>query len=301
MTALPIQLGPIGIWTSHFEQQPAAKAQEAAAQLEALGFGAIWFPEGMGREALTNAGLLLAGTRRIVVATGIANIYARDPVAMAAAQHTLAEAYPARFLLGLGVSHAAIVEEIRGHRYEKPVAAMRAYLDAMDRAPYRALPPPCRPVRVLAALGPMMLRLAAERAAGAHSYNVPPEHTAQARNIMGPGPLLIPEQAVLFETHPTRAREIARAHLSRYFALPNYLNQFLRLGFADADFAQGGSHRLVDAIVAWGDLRTIIDRVRAHQSAGADHVCIQVLTPDPRALTMPQWQALASELLRTPS
>ena len=174
MAQRALQLGTTGIWTNQFDSLPGARAQEIAAEIEALGFGALWFGEAFGREALTLAGLLLAGTRRIVIATGIANIYGRDPVTMAAAQKTLAEFYPDRFLLGLGVSHVPLVEQLRGHRYDKPVATMRGYLDAMDRAPYRAAPPALKPLRVLAALGPQMLRLAAERADGAHPYNTTP-------------------------------------------------------------------------------------------------------------------------------
>jgi len=174
------ELGSIGIWSFNFEGCPAAQAQEAAAELEQLGYGAIWFGEAFGREALSHAGLLLAGTKKIVIATGIANIYARDPVAMAAGQKTLSEAYPGRFVLGMGVSHVPLVEQLRGHRYEKPVATMRAYLDAMDQAPYRSVAPAAKPVRMLAALGPKMLELAAQRTDGAHPYNTNPEHTAQA-------------------------------------------------------------------------------------------------------------------------
>jgi probable F420-dependent oxidoreductase len=293
------QLGPIGIWSLQLEACPAAKAQEVAAELEHLGFGALWFGEAAGREAFTHAGLLLAGTKRIVIATGIANIYARDPMAMSAAQKTLAEAYPGRFVLGMGVSHLPLVEQLRGHRYEKPISTMRAYLDAMDRAPYNAAPPASKPIRILAALGPRMLQLAAERADGAHPYNVSPEHTAQARKILGQGPYLCPEQAVVLETNPAKAREIGRGFLGFYLALPNYTNNFLRLGFTEADFKNGGSDRLIDAIIAWGDLNAIRNRIRAHQSAGADHVCIQVLTADPKAIPMPQWRELASALLRT--
>src|ERR1035438_5906533 len=172
------QLGAIGIWTIGLDAFPAARAQEAVVELEELGFGTLWFGEATGREALTHAGLLLAATKRIVIATGIANIYGRDPVTMAAAQKTLAEAYPNRFLLGLGVSHVPLVEQLRGHRYDKPVATMRAYLNAMDQAPYQAVPPSSKPPRVLAALGPKMLQLSAERADGAHPYNVTPKHTA---------------------------------------------------------------------------------------------------------------------------
>src|ERR671919_2585270 len=216
MNSPSMELEPIGIWTAQFDFQPAAKAREAAAELEKLGFGAIWFPESVGRESLTHAGLLLGGTKRIVIATGIANIYGRDPVTTAAAQKTLAEAYPGRFLLGLGVSHVPLVEQIRGHTYGKPVAAMRAYLDGMDAAPYRAVPPPVKPARVLAALGPRMLQLAAERADGAHPYFVPPEHTARARQILGNDRFLAVEQAGVVESDRAIAREIARSHMSLY-------------------------------------------------------------------------------------
>ncbi|MBV8902489.1 MAG: LLM class F420-dependent oxidoreductase [Acidobacteriia bacterium] len=297
MPAASIDLGSIGIWTRQFEDVPAAKAQEAVAELEQLGFGAIWFGEAFGREALTHAGLLLAGTRKIVIATGIANIYGRDPVAMAAAQNTLSEAYPGRFLLGLGVSHVPMVEELRGHRYDKPVTTMRNYLDAMDRAPYRSVPPISKPPRVLAALGPAMLRLSAERADGAHPYNVPPEHTAQARSILGPQALLCPEQAVVLETDPAGARKIGREFLALYLTLPNYTNNFLRMGFIADDFAKGGSDRLIDSIVAWGDLDAIRQRIQAHHKAGANHVCIQVLPKTPGALPLPEWRELAGALL----
>jgi len=272
------QLGSTGIWTSQLDALPAARAQEVAAELEELGFRALWFGESFGREALTQAGVLLAGTRRIVIGTGIANIYGRDPVTMAAGQKTLAEAYPDRFLLGLGVSHVPLVEQLRGHRYDKPVATMRNYLDAMDQAPYRAAAPARRPPRVLAALGPQMLRLAAERADGAHPYNTTPAHTAQARKLLGPDPLLCPEQAVILEADAAKARAIARKFLAMYLTLPNYTNNFLRLGFSEADFAAGGSDRLIDAIIAWGDLKAVLNRIDEHRSAGADHVCIQVLT-----------------------
>lgn len=292
-----MQLSSIGIWTRQFEDYPAANAQEAAAELEQLGFGAIWFGEAFGREALTHAGLLLAGTKKIVIATGIANIYGRDPLAMAAGQKTLAEAYPDRFVLGLGVSHVPLVEQLRGHRYEKPIAAMRAYLDAMDQAPYRSVAPATKPVRMLAALGPKMLELAAQRTDGAHPYNTTPEHTAQARAIMGQGPKLCPEQAVIFETDAATARAIGREFLALYLTLPNYTDNFLRLGFSEADFQNGGSDRLIDSLIAWGDVEQIRSRVRAHQAAGADHVCVQVLTKDPHALPMKEWRDLAAALL----
>lgn len=292
-----MQLGRIGIWTRALENLPAAKAQETAHELEELGYGALWFGEALGREVLTNAGMLLAGTKRIVISTGIANIYARDAVAMASGQKTLAEAYPNRFLLGLGVSHIPLVEQLRGHRYEKPVATMRAYLEAMDRAPYNAPRPSGQPARVLAALGPKMLELSRDCANGAHPYNVNPEHTAQARTILGPEPYLCPEQGVVLETNADKARAIGRAFLGFYLTLPNYTNNFLRLGFTESDFKDGGTNRLIDSIVAWGDLDAIRKRVKEHHDAGADHVCIQVLTADEKTPPMREWKELAAVLL----
>ena len=298
MAQRTVQLGAIGIWTAGLDAFPAARVQEAAAELEELGFGALWFGEAFGREALTTAGLLLAGTKRIVIATGIANIYGRDPVAMAGAQKTLAEAYPDRFLLGLGVSHIPLVEKLRGHRYDKPVATMRAYLDAMDQAPYQAVPPSSKPLRVLAALGPKMLQLSAERADGAHPYNITPKHTAEARALMGSGPYLCPEQGVVLQTDPVKARAIARKFLAIYLTLPNYTNNWLRLGFEEADFSNGGSDRLIDAVIAWGDLKTVMNRIREHHAAGADHVCVQVLTDDAKTLPMREYRELASAIRR---
>ena len=297
MVQSSLKLGSVGIWTTKFEDHPAAKVQEAASELEDLGYGTIWFGEAMGREALTHAGLLLAATRRIVVATGIANIYARDAMAMASGQKTLAEAYPDRFVLGLGVSHVPLVEQLRGHQYEKPVSHMRAYLDAMDQAPYRSVAPASKPLRVLAALRPKMLELAAERADGAHPYNVNPEHTARARKILGAGQYLCPEQAIVLETDPAKARKIGREFLELYLKLPNYTNNFLWLGFDENDFRNGGSDRLIDAIIAWGDLNAIRNRIREHHAAGADHVCVQVLTADRQALPLREWGELASAVL----
>jgi len=290
-----VSLKKIGIWTGAFERQPASKVREAGAELEELGYGAIWFSEGLGREAFTQAALLLAETSQIIVATGIANIYGRDAFTMVAGQRTLSEAYQSRFLLGLGVSHVPLVEQLRGHRYEKPVAKMTAYLDAMDDAKYESVAP-ASTTRVIAALGPKMLQLAAKRADGAHPYNVPPEHTAAARQLLGMGPLLCPEQAVVLETNPTKAREIARNFLKLYLTLPNYTNNFLRLGFSEDDCKNGGSDCLVDAIVAWGDLDAIRNRIRDHQSAGADHVCLQALTDNPHSLPLQDWRELAGAL-----
>ena len=293
-----MDIGRVGIWTFQLDLQPAALAQRAAAEIESLGYGAIWVPEALGREAFTNSAILLAGTSRITIATGIANIWGRDAMAMASAQLTLAEAYPNRFLLGIGVSHAPLVAGLRGHNYDKPLSYLRTYLDAMDAAPFMAAGPAERPPLVVGALHPKSLALAAARTAGAHPYFVPPEHTARARKILGPGKLLAPEQAAVLETDPVAARAVARAHMATYLGLPNYARNLKTLGFTDADLADGGSDRLVDAIVAWGDERAIAARVRAHHDAGADHVCVQVLDPDPRALPMAQWRRLAPVLLR---
>lgn len=291
-----MNLGRIGIWTTSLDFQPAAEAQKAAAQLEELGYGAIWVGESVRREAFANAAILLSGTKRIVVATGIASIYARDAVTMAAGQKTLTEAFPNRFLLGIGVSHAVSVEG-RGHEYGKPVETMKGYLDAMDAAPFQAAPPREEPRRVLAALGPRMLELARDRSWGAHPYFVPVEHTRRARQILGQDRFLAPEQAVVLETDPGQARRIARMHTAGYLRLPNYANNLRRLGYSEADLLDAGTDRLVDAVVAWGDLVAVARRVEDHLAAGADHVCVQVLTQDRRALPMPEWRALADALL----
>jgi len=291
-----MDIGKVGIWTFSLDLQPAAKAQEVAVEIEEMGWGALWIPEAYGREAFTSAAVLLAGTRRLVVATGIANIWARDAMAMAGAQKTLAEAYPDRFLLGIGVSHAPLVG-MRGHDYRKPLSAMRDYLDAMDKAPFAAVAPLTPPKTIIGALAPKMLALAAARTDGAHPYFVPPEHTAFAREQLGPGKLLAPEQAVVLETDATKARDIGRKHMSMYLQLPNYVNNLKRLGFSDADVANGGSDKLVDAIVAWGDIEAIRKRVQSHHDAGADHVCLQVLGADPLALPVANWRELAAALI----
>lgn len=285
-----------GIWTIALDLQPAAAAKEAAAEVESLGFGAIWIPEAVNREAMANSMLLLSGTERIVVGTGIANLYARDAMSMSAGHKTITSAYPDRFLLGIGVSHQVAVENMRGQVYGKPLTTMKRYLDAMDSALFFAAPPETEPVRVLAALGPKMLELARDRASGAHPYFVPVEHTSVAREILGAGKLLCPEQAVVLETDPGAARAIARQHMRTYLGLPNYTNNLRRLGWGDDDLDGEGSDRLVDAIVGWGDTDAVVARIEAHHAAGADHVAIQVLTADPRELPMPQWRELASAL-----
>ncbi|MEV5897944.1 TIGR03620 family F420-dependent LLM class oxidoreductase [Nonomuraea fuscirosea] len=272
-----MEIGRVGVWHPMVGQAPAAEGRRAAAEIEALGYGSIWVNEGYaGKEPFASAAVLLAATERVTVGTGIANLWARDAMAMAGGAVTLADAFPGRFLLGVGVSHGPLVAS-RGHDYGKPLTAMRTYLDAMDEAE-RMLPKGDCP-RLLAALRPRMLELSRERADGAHTYFVPPEHTAQARGILGTDRLLIPEQAIVLESDPARARETARAHMATYLKLPNYVNNLRTLGFSDDDLADGGADRLVDAIVAWGGTEAVVERVRAHLDAGADHVLLQPLSP----------------------
>jgi probable F420-dependent oxidoreductase len=274
-----MELGKLGVWAS-LDGLSAADTASFAQRVERRGYGALWTPESRGRNVLSHAAWLLARTERLVVASGIANIYARDAMAMANAQRGLNEQSRGRFLLGLGVSHVPMVSTLRGHAYGKPVPTMRTYLDAMAAAPYQAPAPTENPRTVLAALGPQMLALAAKRADGAHPYNVTPTHTAEARRILGAGTLLCPEQMVMLETDPTRARRGARAALAHYLVLENYVNNWRRLGFGDDDFAGGGSDRFIDAMVAWGDESAIRRRIQEHWDAGADHVCIQPLHPE---------------------
>jgi probable F420-dependent oxidoreductase len=296
LPALKRRLGEIGVWTGRLAEASAETARDAARAIEDLGYGSLWLNESPGgKDPLTHSALLLAATERLVLATGIASIWARDATTATAAAGTLAEGWPGRFVLGLGVSHAPLVSA-RGHEYGKPLAAMRSYLDGMDAAPYDA-PLPERPARLLAALRGRMLELARDRADGAHTYFVTPEHTAWARSILGPDKLLVPEQAVLLEPEPERARRTARAYVGIYLTLPNYLNSLRDAGWTDADFADGGTDRLIDAIVAWGDAQAIASRVRAHYDSGADHVCIQPLA-DTIDQTLEQLAELAPVLTR---
>lgn len=277
------RIGRVGVWLGPIGLAPAEEERAAVARIEQLGYTAAWFGEALsGREAMSHAGILLAASERLAVATGIASIWARDAAAAINGANTLNEAWGERFVLGLGVSHAPIVQS-RGHHYTRPLTAMRTYLDAIARHAYTG-PPPAHPSPiVLAALGPRMLELARDRTAGAHPYFVPTAHTARAREILGPGPVLAPEQVVVLETDPGRAREIARRHMAAYLRLPNYVENLRTFGYHDEDFAGGGSDRLVDAIVAWGDEAAIAARVREHLAAGADHVAIQAYADDASA------------------
>lgn len=269
-------LGRIGGWSFALQRLSAAEAGAAARRLESLGYPVIWIPESIGsKELFSHAAILLAATERIVVASGIANIHARDPMAMANGAKALGEACPGRFVLGIGVSHAPSVET-RGGTYGRPLEAMREYLDAMAAAQY-AGPEPDPPVPlVLAALGPRMLELAAERADGAHPYFVPVEHTPFARQHLGPEPFLVVEQTAVLTTDPAEGRRVGRAFARNYLALPNYATNLRRLGWDDEDLAGEGSDDLIDAVVVSGDVDAIVSRVRAHLEAGADQVCLQL-------------------------
>ena len=289
------RIGPIGVWTFDLERLSAVGAREYARTIEKVGFRTLWIPESLGsKEVFAHASLLLCATAKLVVATGIANIWARDAVAMANGARALIDAHPDRFLLGLGVSHAPTVKT-RGHDYAKPLEHMRDYLEAMDAAPYTG--PKVEVPRVLAALGPKMLRLAAERTIGAHPYFVPVEHTAVARKAMGEGPLLAVEQAAVLNEDPAVARATARRHMKRYLDLDNYVGNLRRLGWSDADLRNGGSDKLVDAIVAWGDAAAIRARVEEHRTRGADHVCLQVLRVDQAVSPTADLERLAKVLL----
>jgi probable F420-dependent oxidoreductase len=274
-----MKLGRLGVWAA-MDTMTAAEGAAFVKRVESWGYAALWMPESRGRDVMVHSSWLLANTTKLIVAPGIANIYARDAMAMANGQRALAEQSGGRFLLGLGVSHVPSVEGVRGHVYGKPIATMRNYLNAMKAAPYGAPEPAEKPLTVLAALGPRMLALSASDADGAHPYNVTPEHTHEARQIMGPGKLLCPEVWVLLETDAAKARAAGRQALANYLRLDNYLNNWRRLGFGDADFAGGGSDRLIDETVAWGDEDKIRRRLQQHWDAGADHICIQAIAPD---------------------
>ena len=288
------RLGRVGIWNGAVPNAPASQLREGLAEIETLGYPSIWFGEAFSRESFSAAALVLSSTERLVAATGITNVYARDPAAANAGAKTIGEAFPGRFVFGLGISHGHLVE-LRGQTYGPPVTTMRAYLDGMEAAPYQGPEPADRVPIVLAALGPKMLDLARDRTEGAHPYFVPVEHTAQARERLGPGKLLAPEQAVILTGDEDRARELAREHCAFYLSAPNYRNSMLRLGFEESDLEDGGSDRLLEAIVVWGDEEAIRTRVEAHLDAGADHVCIQTLPSG--ELDLDALRRLASALL----
>jgi probable F420-dependent oxidoreductase len=269
----------------------------AMREFERLGYRAVWMPESLGsKEVFAHASILLGGSELAIVAPGIASIYARDPMAMANGARAVAEAFPGRFVLGIGVSHAPSVA-MRGGSYGKPVETMTAYLDGMAAASY-AGPAPSEPVPlVLAALGPRMLELAATRTDGAHPYFVPVEHTPIARAVLGPEPCLAVEQTAVLSTNADDARRIGRAFARHYLALPNYANNLRRLGWSDEDIASDGSDALIDAVIAWGDVDAIVARVKAHLDGGADHVCVQLRAESSADPALAGYAELASALL----
>jgi len=290
-----MQLGRFAVWCS-LESEPLERAALAARRIEALGYSALWQPMGLRRDAMVASSLQLAATSRLVLATGIATIYERAPLAMAAAQRTLFEQSGGRFLLGLGCSHAPFTDALFARAYAPPLTAVRGYLDRMDAglsvpgvAPARGADPPAP--RVLAALGPKMLALARDRAQGAHPYFMPPEHTRRAREILGPDRWLCPEVKVVLETDPARARTLARGAGAVNIGLRNYQRAWLRLGFAESDFANGGSDRLIDATVAWGDVAAVRAHLERHLAAGATQVCIHPVHPGGIAAS-PAWEVL---------
>jgi probable F420-dependent oxidoreductase len=273
---MSIELGKIGVWR-HF----SGLTPDLVAETEALGYGAIWVG-GSPNGDLTDVENLLATTDRIAVATGIVNVWKDDAATVGASYHRITARYPDRFLLGLGIGHPEATQE-----YRHPYATLVSYLDELDEVKVPA------EGRVLAALGPRVLRLAADRSAGAHPYLVTPEHTRQARQILGAGPLLAPDQKVVLETDPERARAIGRPRVQRpYLGLTNYVTNLRRLGWTDADLADGGSNALIDALVVHGDAAALARGVTAHLDAGADHVAVNFLDPDPR----PALRALAGAL-----
>lgn len=282
-------LGERGVWI-RTNAMTAPETAVLARRVEALGYGAFWHPEILGRNAFVQAGWLLAQTSRLHVATGIANLFLREPYAVKTAALTLGEQSGGRFVLGLGISHAPFVERVLERPYEKPVAALERSLDGMEGIVYDAPRPERDPPVVLAALGPHLLALAARRAAGSHSYMTTPEHTAFARERLGPEPWLCVEQKVLLLREPSEARRVAREACAFYLRLPHYRKSVRRMGFDERDLVGDGSDRLIDALVAWGDAAALERRVRAHLDAGASHVCIQPVhpeggtRPDPRAL-----------------
>jgi probable F420-dependent oxidoreductase len=285
-----MDLAGVGVWSSQLRYGDPAEAAEAAAELEELGYTALWIPD-VGGAVLDTVDHLLASTDRVVIATGILNLWMHAPAEVAASYARLTASHGERFLLGIGVSHAPLIDSKEPGLYRKPLAATRAYLDALD-ATEQPVP---EANRVLAALGPKMLELAATRSRGAHPYLVTPDHTRYAREHLGDGPLLLPEQTVLLTENRTEARAIGTDWLRAYLALPNYANNLLRSGFTEDDLSSV-SDRLFDAIIAWGDEDAVLARINEHHAAGADHVCVQIVTPDPTQFPRQQWRRLAAAL-----
>src|SRR4051794_18666683 len=290
MAAMTFPITGTGIWSPALRYGEPGVAADLAAELEELGYRALWIPD-VGGDVFRAVENLLAATKTATVATGILNLWMHEPEQTAAEHARLISAYGRRFLVGIGVSHAPLIDAAEAGRYRKPVARTRRFLDGLDAAP---TPLPVDD-RVLAALGPKMLELARERSAGAHPYLVTPEHTAIARGVLGEDGLLAVEQGIVLETDADRARAAARAALSFYTSLPNYTNNWKRLGFTDDDVSQL-SDRLVDALVAWGDVDALAARVQEHRDAGADHVCVQLIGSPGEAMNRAVWSELAPAL-----
>jgi probable F420-dependent oxidoreductase len=287
------RLAGTGIWSGMLRYGEPGPAAEAAAELESLGYSALWIPD-VGGDLFGSLANLLGATSTVTIATGILNVWMHSADDAAAAHARLTAEHGPRYLCGIGISHRPFIDMVNAPgTYTKPVDTMAAYLDGLDAA----ATPLAVADRMLAALGPKMLELARTRTAGTHPYLVTPELTAMARAGIGPDGLVASEVGVVLETDPTKAREIARLHLQTYLALPNYANNWKRHGFTDDDIANGGSDRLVDALIGWGDEAAIAARVQQHRDAGADHVCVQVLTSDPGALPVDEWRILAPVLL----
>ena len=285
-----MQLSGVGVWSGQLRYGDTGEVNEAAAELEELGFTALWIPD-IGGPVFEAVERLLAATARVTVATGILNLWMHTPAEAAAGYAALSAAHDNRFLMGIGVSHSVLIDRDEPGRYQRPLAVTSKYLDGLDAAH----PPVPASGRLLAALGPKMLTLAAERARGAHPYLVTPEHTRQARETLGQGPLLAPEQTVIFASSRDEARTVGDDWLRRYLGMRNYANSLLRLGFSPEDLEQV-SDRLFDAMFAWGDEEAVSRRVAEHQAAGADHVCLQVLTADAGALPRAEWRRIAATL-----
>ena len=270
-----MKLGRLGVWYST-DKCTAAQVADLARVVERNGYSAYWYPESRGYESMSIAGYLLSNSQKLIVGSSIANIYARDPFTARRGMASLNDLYGGRFILGLGVSHRPMVEGVRGHRYDKPLATMRAYLDGLHKDFPEGKDAPV----ALAALGPKMLELSAKRTLGALPYNVTPKHTALAAKILGPNKMLAVEQKVTIETNPAKARALGRKELSRYMVLDNYRNNWLREGFSEADLADGGSDKFIDAMCLWGYADTVRRGLRAHFDAGATHVCLQPVHED---------------------
>jgi probable F420-dependent oxidoreductase len=267
-----MKLGRLGVWYS-VDKLDGTGLRALLRTIEGNGYSAYWYPESRGFESMSMASYLLANSEKLVIGSSIANIYARDSFTARRAVISLNALYGDRFILGLGVSHIPMVEGLRGHRYDKPLGAMRAYLEGINKDN------PGQPV-VVAALGPKMLALSGELSMGAVPYNVTPAHTAEAARILGPSKILAVEQKVTIETDPVRARALGRKELARYMVLPNYRNNWLREGFTEEDLSDGGSDRFIDAMCLWGDADTVKRGLRAHFTAGATHVCVQPVHDD---------------------